>query len=86
MWPDPDGLELQLFQPPAGLVVAAVTSPLPVDGEGIVSPKGVDHVLLQVSNLERSLAYYLSRSTARQRSVRATRTAVCGSNWTVERV
>ena len=24
MWPDPDGLELQLFQPPAGLVTAAV--------------------------------------------------------------
>ena len=56
MWPDPDGLELQLFQPPAGLVTAAVTSPLPVEGEGLVSPKGVDHVLLQVSNLERSLA------------------------------
>jgi catechol 2,3-dioxygenase-like lactoylglutathione lyase family enzyme len=58
MWPDPDGLELQLFQPPAGLVTAAVTSPLPVEGEGVVRPLGVDHVLLQVSNLERSLAYY----------------------------
>lgn len=58
MWPDPDGLELQLFQPPAGLVAAAVTSPLPVEGEGVVSPKGVDHLLLQVSNLDRSLAYY----------------------------
>ncbi len=58
MWPDPDGLELQLFQPPAGLVTAAVESPLRVDGGGIVSPRGVDHVLLQVSNLERSLAYY----------------------------
>jgi catechol 2,3-dioxygenase-like lactoylglutathione lyase family enzyme len=58
MWPDPDGLELQLFQPPAGLVTAAVKSPLPVDGEGLVSPLGVDHVLLQVSNLERSLPYY----------------------------
>jgi len=58
MWPDPDGLELQLFQPPAGLVTAAVKSPLPVDGEGIVSPIGMDHVLLLVSNLERSLPYY----------------------------
>jgi catechol 2,3-dioxygenase-like lactoylglutathione lyase family enzyme len=58
MWPDPDGLELQLFQPPAGLVAAAVDSPLPVDGVGLVLPLGVDHVLLQVSNLERSLAYY----------------------------
>ena len=58
MWPDPDGLELQLFQPPAGLVTAAVKSPLPVEGEGVVAPLGVDHVLLLVSNLERSLPYY----------------------------
>jgi catechol 2,3-dioxygenase-like lactoylglutathione lyase family enzyme len=58
MWPDPDGIELQLFQPPAGLVTAAVKSPLPVEGEGLVAPLGVDHVLLQVSNLERSLPYY----------------------------
>lgn len=58
MWPDPDGLELQLFQPPAGLVTAAVKSPLPVEGDGIVSPVGVDHVMLDVSSLERSLPYY----------------------------
>ncbi len=58
MWPDPDGLELQLFQPPAGLVTAAVKSPLPVEGEGVMTPRGVDHVLLMVSNLERSLPYY----------------------------
>ena len=58
MWPDPDGLELQLFQPPAGLVTAAVKSPLPVEGEGIVAPIGVDHVMLDVANLERSLSYY----------------------------
>src|SRR5438067_2587330 len=59
MWPDPDGLELQLFQPPAGLVTAAVTSPLPIGGDGgFVAPIGVDHVLLLVSDLERSLPYY----------------------------
>jgi catechol 2,3-dioxygenase-like lactoylglutathione lyase family enzyme len=58
MWPDPDGLELQLFQPPAGLVTAAVKSPLPVEGEGVVAPLGMDHVLLLVSNLDRSLPYY----------------------------
>ncbi|HUK32637.1 MAG TPA: VOC family protein [Vicinamibacterales bacterium] len=58
MWPDPDGLELQLFQPPAGLVTAAVNSPLPVDRNGVVMPIGVDHVMLHVSNLDRSLAYY----------------------------
>jgi catechol 2,3-dioxygenase-like lactoylglutathione lyase family enzyme len=58
MWPDPDKLELQLFQPPAGLVTAAVPSPLPVEGDGVVSPLGVDHVMLDVSSLERSLPYY----------------------------
>jgi predicted enzyme related to lactoylglutathione lyase len=58
MWPDPDGLELQLFQPPAGLVTAAVTSPLPVAGDGLVTPIGVDHVMLHVTNVERSLPYY----------------------------
>jgi len=58
MLPDPDGLELQLFQPPAGVVTAAVPSPLPVEGTGLVSPIGVDHVLLHVSDIEKSMPYY----------------------------
>ena len=58
MWPDPDGLELQLFQPPAGLVTAAVPSTLQVQRDGLLTPRGVDHVLLQVTSLERSLPYY----------------------------
>jgi hypothetical protein len=58
MWPDPDGLELQLFQPPAGLVTAAVPSTLETVKDGFVVPRGVDHVMLQVSSLEKSLPYY----------------------------
>ena len=58
MWPDPDRLELQLFQPPAGLVTAAVPSPLPVERDGLLVPRGVDHMLLRVSSLEKSLPYY----------------------------
>ena len=58
MWPDPDGLELQLFQPPAGLVTAAVPSPLPVARDGLLTPRGVDHMLLRVTSLEKSLPYY----------------------------
>jgi predicted enzyme related to lactoylglutathione lyase len=58
MLPDPDGIELQLFQPPAGLVAAAVPSPLPVETNGLVIPHGVDHVLLHVSDIEKSLPYY----------------------------
>jgi catechol 2,3-dioxygenase-like lactoylglutathione lyase family enzyme len=58
MWPDPDRLELQLFQPPAGLVTAAVPSTLPVERDGLLTPRGVDHVMLRVSALEKSLPYY----------------------------
>src|SRR5215467_2996759 len=61
MWPDPDGLELQLFQPPAGLVTAAVPSDLPLDangGNGLVVPLGLDHVTLNVRDINASLPYY----------------------------
>ena len=58
MWPDPDGLELQLFQPPAGLVTAAVPSDLPVETPGLVTPLGLDHVMLNVRDINTSLPYY----------------------------
>jgi catechol 2,3-dioxygenase-like lactoylglutathione lyase family enzyme/predicted enzyme related to lactoylglutathione lyase len=58
MWPDPDGLELQLFQPPAGLVTAAVPSDLPVETNGLVTPLGLDHVMLNVRDIDKSLPYY----------------------------
>ena len=58
MWPDPDGIELQLFQPPAGLVTAAVPSTLDVQNDGLVTPIGVDHVMLSVNDVEKSLPYY----------------------------
>jgi catechol 2,3-dioxygenase-like lactoylglutathione lyase family enzyme len=58
MIPDVDGIELQLFTLPAGLVTAAVPSDLPVESQGLVRPQGLDHVLLQVADMERSLAYY----------------------------
>jgi catechol 2,3-dioxygenase-like lactoylglutathione lyase family enzyme len=68
MWPDPDRLELQLFQPPAGLVTAAAPSPLPGERDGVLTPLGVDHVLLRVRSLEKSLAYYrLVYGTAAER-------------------
>ena len=58
MWPDPDGIELQLFQPPAGLVTAAVPSTLDLQNDGLVTPIGVDHVMLFVNDVEKSLPYY----------------------------
>src|SRR5580765_988819 len=58
MWPDPDGIELQLFQPPAGLVTAAVPSTLDVQNDGLVTPIAVDHVMLLVTDVDRALPYY----------------------------
>ncbi len=58
MIPDPDGLELQLFKPPAGLVTAAVPSTLEVAHDGVLAPLGLEHVLLAVSDLERARRYY----------------------------
>jgi catechol 2,3-dioxygenase-like lactoylglutathione lyase family enzyme/predicted enzyme related to lactoylglutathione lyase len=58
MWPDPDGIELQLFQPPAGVVTAAVPSDLPVEANGLVTPLGLDHVVLSVRDIDASLPYY----------------------------
>ena len=57
MIPDPEGLELQLFEPPAGLVTAAGPSPLEV-ADGLLAPLGLEHVLLAVSDRERALRYY----------------------------
>ena len=56
--PDPEGLELQLFEPPAGLVTAAVPSSLEVADDAALAPLGLDHVLLAVSDRERALRYY----------------------------
>jgi catechol 2,3-dioxygenase-like lactoylglutathione lyase family enzyme len=58
MIPDIDGIELQLFTLPAGLVTAAVPSDLSVEENGLLRPRSLDHVLLQVADMERSLAYY----------------------------
>jgi catechol 2,3-dioxygenase-like lactoylglutathione lyase family enzyme len=58
MIPDPDGLELQLFQPPAGLVTAAAPSSLEVAERGVFAPLGLEHVLLAVSDQQRALRYY----------------------------
>jgi catechol 2,3-dioxygenase-like lactoylglutathione lyase family enzyme len=58
MIPDPEGLELQLFEPPAGLVTAASPSSLEVADHAVFTPLGLEHVLLAVSDRERALRYY----------------------------
>ena len=56
--PDTDGLELQLFEPPAGLTTVAALSSLEVADDGALAPLGLEHVLLAVSDQQRALRYY----------------------------
>ena len=55
---DPDGNEIQFLPAPDTLVTAAIPSDLVPGGQGLVTPLRVDHVLLQVSDLELAVSYY----------------------------
>lgn len=55
---DPDGIEIQFLPAPDTLVTAAVPSPLVEPNKGLVTPSGVDHVLLRVADLEKGVRFY----------------------------
>jgi predicted enzyme related to lactoylglutathione lyase len=55
---DPDGIEIQFLPAPDTLVTAAVPSDLVEPNKGLVTPKGVDHVLLHVADLEKAARFY----------------------------
>ncbi len=55
---DPDGIELQFLPAPDTLVTAAVPSNLVEWHKGLLTPKGVDHALLKVSNMDKALQFY----------------------------
>lgn len=55
---DPDGIEIQFLPAPDTLVTAAVPSDLVEPNKGLVTPRGVDHVLLHVADLEKALQFY----------------------------
>jgi predicted enzyme related to lactoylglutathione lyase len=55
---DPDGIEIQFLPAPDTVVTAAVPSDLVEHGKGLVTPRGVDHVVLHVSNLEKGVEFY----------------------------
>jgi catechol 2,3-dioxygenase-like lactoylglutathione lyase family enzyme len=55
---DPDGVEIQFLPSPDTLVTAAVPSNFAPSMQGLVTPLRVDHVVVQVSQLDRALAYY----------------------------
>jgi predicted enzyme related to lactoylglutathione lyase len=55
---DPDGIEIQFLPAPDTLVTAAVPSDLVEHRKGLVTPRGVDHVLLHVANLQKGVQFY----------------------------
>ena len=55
---DPDGIEIQFLPAPDTLVTAAVPSELVAPRKGLVTPLGVDHVLLHVADLEKGARFY----------------------------
>jgi catechol 2,3-dioxygenase-like lactoylglutathione lyase family enzyme len=66
---DPDGIEIQFLPAPDTLVTAAVPSSLVPAMQGLVTPLRVDSVSLQVSQLDRALAFYrilYGRESSRQ--------------------
>jgi predicted enzyme related to lactoylglutathione lyase len=55
---DPDGIEIQFLPAPDTLVTAAVPSDLVPSRKGLLTPLGVDHVLLHVADLEKGVRFY----------------------------
>jgi catechol 2,3-dioxygenase-like lactoylglutathione lyase family enzyme len=55
---DPDGIEIQFLPAPDTLVTAAVPSDLIEPDKGLVTPVGVDHVLLHVADLQKGVQFY----------------------------
>ena len=55
---DPDGIEIQFLPAPDTLVTAAVPSNLVEWHKGLLTPKGVDHALLKVSDMSKALQFY----------------------------
>jgi len=68
---DPDGIEIQFLPAPDTLVTAAVPSDLVEPNKGLVTPKGVDHVLLYVADLAKGAQFYrilYGKEATRQKS------------------
>jgi len=55
---DPDGIEIQFLPAPDTVVTAAVPSDLVEPNKGLVTPRGVDHVLLHVADLQKGAQFY----------------------------
>jgi predicted enzyme related to lactoylglutathione lyase len=56
--PDPNGIGLQLLGVPGGLAASTEPSTRIVNGDAIVMPMGLEHMLLLVDDVEESLDFY----------------------------
>jgi catechol 2,3-dioxygenase-like lactoylglutathione lyase family enzyme len=56
--PDPDAIGLQLLGVPGGLAKSTEPAGRIVEGDALVTPKGLDQVVLHVADLEKSLQFY----------------------------
>lgn len=56
--PDPDGIGLQLLGAPGGLAKTTEPAGRIVQGDALVQPERLDHVVLRVSDLDKSLQFY----------------------------
>jgi catechol 2,3-dioxygenase-like lactoylglutathione lyase family enzyme len=68
---DPDGLRMQLMATPGGLLPTIIASTRVTQDDAICEAVGLDHVVLQVPDLEKSAGFYrifFGKETARDRT------------------
>lgn len=56
--PDPNGIGLQLLGVPGGLAASTEPSTRIVNGDALVTPMGLEHMLLFVNDVDESLEFY----------------------------
>jgi catechol 2,3-dioxygenase-like lactoylglutathione lyase family enzyme len=83
--PDPDGLGLQLLGAPGGLAASTEPAGRLVDGEPLVRPRGLAHVVHYVADLERSAAFYRKFFGAERRENGRVIFRAAHTSWILER-
>jgi catechol 2,3-dioxygenase-like lactoylglutathione lyase family enzyme len=58
LFPDPDGVGVQFYQHPGGWFPTVVRAEPLVEGPALVSPRGLEHVMLTVADVEASVVFY----------------------------
>jgi len=83
--PDPDGLGLQLLAVPGGLAGSTVRAGRLAEGEPLVRPRGLAHVVRYVADVERSVAFYRRFFGAETRTANGAEFRAAHTRWIIER-